>query len=92
MFLFLLLTTVPNFDEAIVATSLTPAAQVLVEEAQELMNDNQYREAEKVLRKADKVQPDSALINRMLGDVNVKLNKPSVAKKFYKKAAELENN
>lgn len=91
MYLIALFTFTFTADDA----AVQPPAQTVVamiSQAEELMEQGEIRQAEKILLKARKEDKKNPKIYRLLGDVNRKLYKHSLANSYYKKAEKLEKN
>ncbi len=64
--------------------------QFLLAQAKAKIEANQWLEAEKLLKKAKKLDPEIAEVYKLLGDFHTAFNRDWKAKKLYKKAEALE--
>ena len=82
----------PANEKVTVSSSVTPnSAEYFVQAAREEMKNNQYKNVEKYLKKAKKLNPDLPEIYQLLGDYHMAFSRAHKAEKFYAKAKELKS-
>ncbi len=66
-----------------------PAIEVTLEQAREAMSEKRWADAHGLLKDAKKQDKKNPEVYLLLGDLQAALNKPSMAKSYYKKAQKL---